>query len=136
MGWQDKLTEKERELLAQAEKPYGSVDERYLRDWLRDTLRTIARLRGLVEAIRGQAGGALEIAANDLEALDAGVEVTERGATAPWARARRAIDHIYAFTEETMEGIERGVAAMKAGRVRPWEDVERELALKEGENDD
>ena len=41
------------------------------------------------------AGGALECAANDLEALAEGVEF-ERGENAPWALVRRAIGRLYA----------------------------------------
>ena len=33
-----------------------------------------------------------------------------------------------------LEGIKRGVGAVKEGRVRPWEDVERELGLEEEAN--
>lgn len=43
--WTDRLTEEERDILDQAKKPYGSVDERYLRDWLLDSLQSIASLR-------------------------------------------------------------------------------------------
>ncbi|KKN16077.1 hypothetical protein LCGC14_0979660 [marine sediment metagenome] len=39
------LTEDEQAVLVQAEKPYGSVDERYLRDWLLGTLRSLAESR-------------------------------------------------------------------------------------------
>lgn len=53
-----------------------------------------AEAREKLAVVRTQAAGALEIAANDLEALDTGIEVTERGDRAPWALARRAIDAI------------------------------------------
>ena len=61
---------------------------------LRDLERQLAEAQEKIEEVRTQAAGALEIAANDLEALDAGIEVTERGGRAPWSLARRAINAI------------------------------------------
>ena len=54
MSWADHLTEEEREILRQASKPYGSVDERYLRDWLLETLHSLAASRALVAAYRAR----------------------------------------------------------------------------------
>lgn len=36
----------------QAKKPYGSVDERYLRDWLLGTLEALEEAQGKLEAVR------------------------------------------------------------------------------------
>ncbi len=59
-------------------------------------------LREALDKVTEQAGGALEIAANDLEALDAGVEVTERGDKAPWAQARSAINALFRLTRAAL----------------------------------
>jgi hypothetical protein len=48
----------------------------------------------LIKEIAEKGAGALECAACDLEALDAGVEVTERGEEAPWHLARLAGDRL------------------------------------------
>ena len=40
-----------REIMAQAKKPYGSVDERYLRDWLLDTLQALDEALGKLAAV-------------------------------------------------------------------------------------
>ena len=39
------LTKDEQEILIQAQKPYGSVDKRYLRDWLLDALASLSQER-------------------------------------------------------------------------------------------
>ena len=72
-------------------KPYAGVFE--LRFALANTPACDAEKAVLVQ----MAGGALECAANDLEALAEGVEF-ERGENAPWALVRKAIDRLYADT--------------------------------------
>ena len=63
------LTDAQRDVLEQAEKPYGSVDERYLRDWLLDVLTALADARLELQKAKDSRDGF----ACDLDAAEAEV---------------------------------------------------------------
>jgi hypothetical protein len=70
----------------------------------------------------------IRLALKSLRHLSPLGEKARRGALQRVERAESRI-RVQALTTSTdfMDGIQRGVEAYKAGRIRPWEDVERDL---------
>lgn len=84
------------------------------------TKRSLAASRALVEQRR-------KVLSNTLTGL---VALANAAGGTPPPDYHRRVNEAKAsllLTEEMMEGIQRGVAAVKEGRIRPWKDVEREL---------